>query len=202
MMGTVSSNVDSGLNVCFLTCLLVSQCYRKEWNLWEVTIFIRKALLACLMAFTYSLEPELQSILAMAVLMVSLFVHLWVWPYRENCRSFNQMEALSLFASAMAFYNVLLIENRNVDKLVGDIFSIVLVVCIVLVTLYMLYELVKELVIGLDWELERKGVRINGNQSTSSKIWLLYRMRMNAFTHNSRSRLRNIVNCFPGCGCC
>lgn len=170
--------------------------------MWEVIIFIRKASLACLMAFTYSLEPELQSVLAMAVLMVSLFVHLWVWPYRENCRSFNRMEALSLFTSSMAFYNVLLIENGNVDKLVGDVFSIVVVVCIVLVTLYMLSELQRELATGLDWELARQGIQPGSSLSTLNKVILLYKMRMNAFTHSSRSSLRSIVKCFPGCGCC
>ncbi|GMH41758.1 hypothetical protein BSKO_09668 [Bryopsis sp. KO-2023] len=176
------------------------QSYRFGWHNWEFMIFLRKALVAAVVVFGYRLKPELQSVLAMAVLMIALFLQLWVWPFRQDCIKLNRMEAMSLFITILAFYDVMLIENRNVGATAGEIVAWVLVVFTVLASLYMLVEFIREWFIGVEWELLKHGVRPGHGRSPVRKVILLQRLRLNAATNKSRSGLRNLFSCFRGFG--
>eukprot|EP00803_Ostreobium_quekettii_P008718 evm.model.scf_422.9 EVM.evm.TU.scf_422.9 scf_422:65635-70103(+) len=118
--------------------------YRPGSRYWEAVIMLRKACLAAISVFGFSLRPNLQATLAVGVLMIASFAHLWVQPFVTLGPNLHRMEAVSLSCSIFAYLTALVFNDPNTSDGGRTTVSVVFIVFVLGVLLYLLVELVWE----------------------------------------------------------
>lgn len=111
------------------------QNYTDKFVYWEVTILMRKALFSVVVIFAYPLGSNLQGIMALGILFVSLAFHLIAMPFKFL--PLNILEALSLTVSFFAFYCGIAFNDENTSDIVKLVFSVIMIsVTLVLVVIF------------------------------------------------------------------
>ena len=139
------------------------RAYKGKFQHWEVIIMLRKALLAVLAVFAFSLGPILQSTLAMGVLFIALSLNQWKRPFIEIGPNLNVMEDVSISCSFLVFFTGTVFNDENTASAGNIIASIVLIASLVGTILYLLLELAKE--------AGKKHVKAFLKKTTRLKIW-------------------------------
>ncbi|CAD7699503.1 unnamed protein product [Ostreobium quekettii] len=146
------------------------QSYCKGRRLWEVVIMLRKAVLAAIAVFKQSLGADLQSTLALAVLVAAVVVHLLAQPFVTDGPNLNRMELLSLVGSCVAFFSGLIFNNPKTSSLGSIAVSVTCVSCIVGVFVYLVVNLAAELAQGIDPFLRQKGIQAGSLNTVVTKL--------------------------------
>jgi len=77
------------------------RAFKEEYKYWESVVMLRKACMSMIVVFSYQLGGQLQALLALLLLMISLYFHMACRPYREEFKTLNRYEAVSLLVSCM-----------------------------------------------------------------------------------------------------
>eukprot|EP00803_Ostreobium_quekettii_P003907 evm.model.scf_2235.1 EVM.evm.TU.scf_2235.1 scf_2235:7195-25453(+) len=160
--------------------------YRPECRYWEVVIMLRKATMAGVAVFAYSLGPELQNTLGMGVLFLAIFVHLLKKPYVTEGPRLNRMEALSIFASFLVFFTGIIFNDSRTTEAGEIVVSAVLILVLVAVPTYLLQQLVLEAYKTVDSQLAANKISVTKDDTAVKKLWLLAR----ATTNDAMSKVR------------
>lgn len=104
----------------------IFQNYNERFVYWEVLIMFRKALVDGIVVFAYPLGPNLQGVLALGVLIVSLVLHLVALPYKY--RVLNLLEGASLVVSIFMFYSGIVFNDKNTSEVARVFLSTLLIV--------------------------------------------------------------------------
>lgn len=103
----------------------IFQNYNEQFVYWEVLIMFRKALVDGIVVFAYPLGPNLQGVLALGVLIVSLVLHLVALPYKYKV--LNLLEGASLVASIFMFYSGIVFNDKNTSEVARVFLSALLI---------------------------------------------------------------------------
>lgn len=90
------------------------QAYHLNTVYWEVLILLRKAAIVAIVVFGHGLGANLQSILALGILVAALVVHMLLWPFKYD--HLNRMESASLIVSIFTIYSGLLFHEPEMGN--------------------------------------------------------------------------------------
>lgn len=106
--------------------------FEEKYIFWDSTIMLRKALLAAIAVFAYSLGGNLQGLLALFVLILSLFLQATLCPFNSNFEHLNLLESLSLLVNSLTFLCGIILND---ERLKSAIIEVGLIVFVLLVNL-------------------------------------------------------------------
>lgn len=90
--------------------------FEKRYVYWDCVILLRKALLAAVVVFSYSLGGNLQGLSALTVLVGALFFQTTLSPFKHRFEYCNQLESLSLFVSSFTILAGIILSDNNMTS--------------------------------------------------------------------------------------
>eukprot|EP00210_Caulerpa_lentillifera_P007389 g7062.t1 len=115
----------------------VYQSYRVKFVLWESIVMLRKASMAAVIVYSYDLGPNLQSAIALGILIFALLAQFLAQPFKYN--SLNVLESLSLLASIFVFYAGVIFKDPNTSYAGKVVLSIIILFTNISVVGFFLY---------------------------------------------------------------
>eukprot|EP00210_Caulerpa_lentillifera_P003722 g3555.t1 len=112
------------------------RAYKKPY--WEILILSRKGLIAAAAVFAYALGGNIQGLLCVLILVVSLALHLTFLPFKTEMHRLNYLETVSLSTTIAIFVFGLLFNDSKMNqeaRLLITVLAIALVVCTLLLIL-------------------------------------------------------------------
>ena len=106
------------------------RAYDDRFFFWESMIMLRKSLLAVIVAFGYSLGPNIQGVLAISVLTAALYFHTLFRPFDKAFDQLNAYESASLVVSQLTFISGLLLSDDRVSEEVHVLLSTFLIISV------------------------------------------------------------------------
>lgn len=98
----------------------------------------RKACLSVIVVFSYLLEGQSQGILASVVLLLCLYAHLTIRPYREDFKILNHFESASLLVSCLTFTLGLFFAKNSTSGSVRAFLSVLIILVNILFFIFLL----------------------------------------------------------------
>eukprot|EP00210_Caulerpa_lentillifera_P003658 g3492.t1 len=132
------------------------QAYDKHY--WEVTIMFRKAAIAAVTVFPQELGANVQGLLCLFILFVSLVCHLFFLPFKKEVDYLNRMESFSLSATIGVFFTGLVFNDPKTGWKTDIFLSVLAILCILGSLMMMTYHLFRSSEKVLDMILLEKGV--------------------------------------------
>lgn len=134
--------------------------YEEKYVYWDSLIMLRKALLAAILAFSHRLGGNLQGLLAVSVLLLSLFYQTRYDPFKRSLGNLNSLERASLLTSNFVFLSGIIIHDPQTEpKAVKILLETVIVICITAVLVILVMSLVDASVEQLRFTMMIEGVR-------------------------------------------
>lgn len=133
---------------CLNTYGFVYQSYQPSFVYWESVIMVRKASMAAVIVYAYDLGPNLQSAIALGILIFSLLAQFLAQPFKY--RSLNVLESLSLLASIFIFYSGVVFRDPNTSyggKVVLSVIIICTNIAMVILFIHRLFDSYDHLII-------------------------------------------------------
>ena len=90
--------------------------YRQKLVFWESLVALRKALLVLTATFAYTFGGNVQGILAVCILTVALFLHLFFRPFRSDYDRLNALESAALMIGQLIFACGLLLNDEGLSN--------------------------------------------------------------------------------------
>ena len=109
---------------------------------WEVIIMMRKAAVATIAVFAYSLGSNLQGLLCVLVIIVALSVHLALQPFTQEIPQLNHLETCSLSTTIVVFVTGLMMNDNKVEDSNRAILSALAILFVCVTILIVLVQLV------------------------------------------------------------
>ena len=156
-----------------------SYCHERQY--WEVVIMARKVLLFVIIAFSHSLRPPLQLLLALGTLLISLTAHLFANPFLEDGSKLHMMEAASLSCSCFVFFVGLIFVDPKTSDTGRVIISVMLLSLLVATMIYLVGNLLLEFAKGIDGLLNDCSIATNTSIQLDTKVMLLGRVLLVRF---------------------
>ena len=114
--------------------------YKPEYYYWEFVILYRKVALVCASVFLSSVSTMVQALSILAILLICLFVHAAVKPFRTPV--FNLLETKSILVSLLTIYIGLYFQANNWRIEI----NILLFIVILLANIYFLVSWIRKIV--------------------------------------------------------
>ena len=149
--------------------------YRLEQQCWEVVIMGRKALLFAIVAFSHSLGPPLQLLLALGTLFISLAAHLFANPFLEDGPNLHMMEAASLSSSCFVFFAGLIFVDPKTSDTGRIIISVMILSLLIATIVYLVGNLLLEVAKGITGLLDACNIATSAFTHLHTKVLLLAR---------------------------
>lgn len=90
--------------------------FDEKYIFWDSVILLRKALLAAIVVFAYPLGGDLQGLLAGCLLVVSLFIHTTLVPFKSSFKHLNELESVSLLIGSLTFFGGVFLNDPNMNS--------------------------------------------------------------------------------------
>eukprot|EP00210_Caulerpa_lentillifera_P003656 g3490.t1 len=151
------------------------QAYNKHY--WEVTIMFRKAAIAAVTVFPQELGANVQGLLCLLILFVSLVCHLFFRPFKKEVNHLNQLESFSLSATIGVFFSGLVFNDPKTGGITEVFLSVLAILCVLGTLLLMFFHLITSSEEVLDMLLLEKGVMDSDQlsmETVSTKLKQLY----------------------------
>ena len=103
------------------------RAYSGKYVFWESVIMLRKAVLAVIVVFSYSLGGNLQGLLGVCVLVLALYFQIVCGPFSSEFKDLNNYEGLSLLVSAMTFQSGLLFNDERTSDVARTLITVLIV---------------------------------------------------------------------------
>lgn len=148
--------------------------YRVDLQYWEVIVMLRKALMASVAVFAFSLGPNLQAILASGILITSMGVHVLKMPFVLEGPNLNRLESISLASSYVVFFMALVFNDPNSSTTGRVIASVILIGAVSGAALNLVVALMTEVSKGIDITLVEHNIEVRDDTTTFRKFSLLF----------------------------
>ena len=89
--------------------------FEERFVFWDATILVRKAILSAIVVFAYELGEDLQGLLAVVLLVLSLFFQTTFNPYRNELE-LNKIESMSLTISVLTFLAAMILNSSTISS--------------------------------------------------------------------------------------
>ena len=115
--------------------------FKEALVFWDCIVLLRKALIAVIATFSHSLGASLQGHLLMALLLLVLFLHIMVSPFKAELEALNLLESASLFVSSCTVLCGLILDDERTsgNSLQAFLVAIVLLLNIGLLLILFLF---------------------------------------------------------------
>ncbi len=102
--------------------------FKEAYVFWDCIVLLRKALIAVIATFSHSLGANLQGHLLIALLLLVLFLHIMVSPFKAELEALNLLESASLFVSLCTVLCGLILDDEKTsdDSLRAFLVAVVL----------------------------------------------------------------------------
>ena len=102
--------------------------FKEAYVFWDCIVLLRKALIAVIATFSHSLGASLQGHLLIALLLLVLFLHIMVSPFKADLEALNLLESASLFVSLCTVLCGLILDDEKAsdDSLQAFLVAVVL----------------------------------------------------------------------------
>ena len=175
---------------------------------WEAVITMRKALISAAVVFAYKLGSNLQSVLALGVLVLALGLQLLFRPFRKfPCFSsrrgmrtkrktvhdnidLNHLESFSIFASAATFYSGIVFEDEQTSDGGRIAMSVFVYVTNIALLVYFVWRIYEGTHVTLNLKLTAWGQPHDENGWLPVKIVQLFRGYKEMKEHRKKSKSR------------
>ena len=144
--------------------------YRPTYRYWEFMILLRKASMAAVAVFSINIGANMQAALAGVVLVAAVVAHQWARPYVTGGPDLHRMETLSLSCSILAFLSGLIFNDPKTSDKGRIAVSVVVIMAVVVVFSYLVYEYIRASLSRLDTFLEVHGVKVDPKMTLATKI--------------------------------
>ena len=152
---------------------------------WDCLILLRKALLSIIAVFAYRLGGNLQGLLALTVLVSSLFLQMQTNPFKAELRNLNAYENVALLASSFTFLcGLVLNDSRFSNPIFRGSLLVLLFLCNTLLLAFFVYALLRQKLQQIRMELNAAGVHCDGEK--------LHQITL-AYVRYQLERLRQII---------
>lgn len=108
---------------------------------WEILVILRKGLIAAIAVFDYGLGENIQGLLCVMVLGVSLSLHLMFVPFTKEMPKLNRLETCSLSATIAVFLSGLIFNDSKTNNDTKVFLSVVAILFVAGTLLLILFEL-------------------------------------------------------------
>ena len=145
---------------------LMFRGFEENYIFWDSMILLRKALLVTIVVHAYSLGGNLQGLLALCVLVFSLFLQTSLLPFKSKFGYLNQVESMSLFVSSITFLcGVILSDSRMTSSFVEVSLLILVVVGNVGLAAFLFYYLFRVKVQQIKFSLLANGIGLESDNA-------------------------------------
>lgn len=146
--------------------------YEENLVFWDSVIMFRKAILVTTAVFAYNLGGTLQSLLATAVLLISLVLQIMLNPFKKDFGHLNELESASLCVSSFTFFSgIILHDPFMTSKHVEILITGMIFVANVILVSFLFFSLF------LTWINQLKyGLLAEGLGSESMRIYSVIRL--------------------------
>eukprot|EP00210_Caulerpa_lentillifera_P003973 g3792.t1 len=162
------------------------RAFKEEFVFWESLIMLKKACLSLIVVFSYPLGGQLQGILALVVLQISLYLHLVYSPYRKEFNCINFYESGSLLVSCFTFILSLIFSIENCSNSTKVFIALVIIMMNTMFFVFLLYVLFKNGLIHLKVRLRSENHFVDENICwwKAIKIYITSRLKKLTSTRN------------------
>ena len=144
--------------------------YCQDHQYWEVVIMGRKAVLFAVITFSHSLGSQLQLLLALGTLFISLLAHVLTNPFLKGGPDLHMMEAASLSSSCFVFFVGLIFVDSKTSNTGRVIISVMIFSLLVFMMIYLVGNLILELNKGTDGVLDDCNIATNTSTHLHRKV--------------------------------
>lgn len=133
--------------------------FERNYVYWDSMILLRKAVLATIVVFAYSLGGNLQGLLAVGLLVLSLFLQMSFRPFKETYENLNRLESTSLLVSILTFLiGVTLNDSEMTSNGIEFLLVGFVLVCNVGLTVVLFYLLLRAKIGQIRFGLLAEGI--------------------------------------------
>ena len=147
------------------------RAYGDRFFFWESMIMLRKSLLAVIVAYGYTLGPNMQCVLALGVLTAALYLHTLLRPFNKAFDQLNAYEGASLFVAQLTFISGLVLNDSRVTYESQILLSIVLFLAIGGLSCFLLSRIFKSLAKYSRIVLEIEGIDSIESWGSIHAVW-------------------------------
>lgn len=182
LLAVFSLSTDDEGRVCAPTYGFLYSSYRARRQYWEIVVLLRKAFLFGITIFGHSLKINLQAILAMGVLLLSLAMQIMFMPFVDNVDgtegtksflSLNSLESLSLSTSIFFFFSGLLFNDPETSGWAKVAISVALILAFLGTFALILRQLWQEVADKIDIFMEEHNISGPEDANLLGKTWLI-----------------------------
>lgn len=137
------------------------RAYKDEYKYWESIVMVRKACMSMIVVFSYQLGGQLQTMLALLLLMLSLYVHMTCKPYRKEFKILNHYEAASLFVSSVTLTLGQFLDSDKSSKLVKGFIAFLVIFLNISIFLVLFFACTGSGINHMRAVLEDEGIQIS-----------------------------------------
>lgn len=144
--------------------------FEQRFIFWDSIIMLRKALLAAIVVFAYSLGGNLQGLLAVGLLVLSLFLQMGFSPFKSTYGYLNQLESMSLLVSILTFLTGVTLNDPEMHSGAAEFVLVALVlICNIGLAVLLLYLVTRAKIDQIRFGLLAEGI----DCAEESGIWVM-----------------------------
>ena len=171
-------------------CGFLHHSYSHRYVFWEALIFLRKALLASIAVFSYSLGGNLQGILAVIVLIFFLYLQIICRPFREEFDELNELESFSLLVSLLTFATGLFLDDDHASQPVRILLTASTCVCMLGLLFFLCFSFLNVAASYAKKALVLEGIAHRPDGGTCHVLFVFVRTHARSFDNFCRNMMR------------
>ena len=171
-------------------CGFLHHSYSRRYVFWEALVFLRKALLASIAVFSYSLGGSLQGVLAMIVLILFLYLQIVCRPFREEFDELNALESVSLLVSLLTFASGLFLDDDHASQPVRILLTTFTCVCTSGLFFFLCFSFLKVVASCAEKALVLEGISHRPGGGICHVLFVFVRAHARGFDALCRSMIR------------
>lgn len=140
------------------------QAYKEKYIFWDCVILLRKAALALIAIFGWSLGGNMQGLIAVCILMVALYMQQCFKPFNESFDSLNSGESVSLLLSLVTFLSGVFLNDPSISQGGRIFFSILVIIANLAFVLASVYDIYSKMLRVLRLKLEMDNVYLRDEE--------------------------------------
>lgn len=166
------SQSDNQQGSMFETMGFLYRAFKDEFMFWESVTMLRKGCLSVIVVFSYTYGSLAQGLLAQIVLVLSLCLHLYYFPFRRELNRLNSYEFGSLLVSCFTFLLGQFFNDERSREFTKDLVAFIIVSMNVLFFLFLVLALVLSGIDHIRMVLSIEGFPVDEN----SPAWVVIKL--------------------------
>eukprot|EP00210_Caulerpa_lentillifera_P000404 g394.t1 len=156
----------------FETAGFLFRAFKERCIFWESLVMLRKACLSIVVVFSYSLGGPSQGLLAILILLISLYIHFTFQPYRKEFAILNHFEASSMSISCLTFTLGIFFTDDKCSTSTRSFLSVTIIIVNTLFLAFLIVAFFHSAIVHLRVALKYENVPVPEQASS----WLVFKI--------------------------